>query len=181
MHFWSAPCVPRSYHLSIYHPSNIWWRLQTTIILLGPKYSPELRDGTINQQRNLSRPQSRDVNICGGMFRIHNFPLHVLGSTRSIRMLHVWQNLTQYTPNTEASTLHRDPSPVPSSQNISPYRCILIPFFHLIISIRFQVASSQIFCVNFLLPTKLRLQPMNTYSTRSSSLCDILIARLFHP
>ena len=47
------------------------------------QYSPELHDSNINQKRNLWRSQDRNVNICGGMFRIQNFPLHVLGSTRS--------------------------------------------------------------------------------------------------
>ena len=99
MYFSSAPCILQSFHLSIYHLSNIWWRLQITVIILGPKYSFELRDSNINQQRNLSRPRGRNVNICGEMFLIQNFPLHVLGSTRIIRMLRVSERRTWHSPN----------------------------------------------------------------------------------
>jgi len=59
------------------------------------QYSPELHDSNINQKRNLSRSQGRNVNICDGMFRIQNFPLHVLGSTRSF----VSERRTWHSPN----------------------------------------------------------------------------------
>lgn len=59
------------------------------------QYSPEIYDSNTNQKRNLSRPQGRNVNICGGMFRIQNFPLHVLGSTRSF----VPERRTWHSPN----------------------------------------------------------------------------------
>jgi len=182
MYFSSVPCVPWPFHLSLYHPNNIWWQLQITVILLGPKYSPELHDNNINQKRNLSRTQGRNVNICGGMFRLQNFPLHVLGSTWSIRMFRIWEeNLTQPKPNTQVSTTHRDSNTVHphktfhqtdacwyySSTSTSDF---VIRWLRHKYSTRFSIFRHLIAAIDH-----------RHLSKRISFLCNVLIARLFHP
>jgi hypothetical protein len=82
-------------------------------ILLGPKYSSWVRDSNINQQRNLSRPQGRNINICGGMFRIQNFPYTSLGPHGASECF-VSGRRTWHSPNLIHRLHHctEDPTPI---------------------------------------------------------------------
>jgi len=168
--------------ISRFHANNIWWRLQITVNLLGPKYSPELHDININKKRNLSRTQGRNVNYCGGMFRIQNFPLYVLGSTRSIRMLRISEeNLTQPKPNIQASTMHRD------FNTAHPHK-----IFHQTDACWYYSSTSTSefifrwlrhkYCTWFSIFRHLvAALDHRHFSKRISSLCNVLVSRLFYP